>query len=56
MHRVVARILAIRTRLSSLQLTALRRLVADFGWVVEGLDATTRQADQDDFESRLQNK
>jgi hypothetical protein len=56
MHRLVARILAIRMRLSTLQLTVLRRLVAEFGWVVDGLDATTRQADQDEFESRLQNK
>jgi hypothetical protein len=56
MHRLVARILAIRMRLSTLQLTALRRLVAEFGWVVDGLDVTARQADQDDFELRLQNK
>jgi hypothetical protein len=56
MHRLVARILAIRMRLSTLQLTVLRRLVAEFGWIVDGLDATARQADQDDFESRLQNK
>jgi hypothetical protein len=56
MHRLVARILAIRMRLSTLQLTALRRIVAEFGWVVDGLDVTTRQANQDDFVSRLQNK
>ena len=56
MHRLVARILAIRMRLSTLQLTALRRLVAEFGWVIDGFDITTRQADQDDFESRLENK
>jgi hypothetical protein len=56
MHRLVARILGIRMRLSGLQLAALRRLVTEFGWIVEGLDSTTRQSDQYDFESRLSNK
>jgi hypothetical protein len=56
MHRLIARIVGLRMRLSSLQLAALRRLVVEFGWADDGLEISPGLSDQDDFASRLVGK
>jgi hypothetical protein len=56
LHRMLARIAGIRTRLSSLQLAAVRRLAGEFGWTSEVLGIATDQVGQDNFATRLGNK
>jgi hypothetical protein len=55
-NRVLARIVPIRARLSSLQLAAVRRLAEEFGWALDGLELRTDQASQNDLAARLENK
>jgi hypothetical protein len=56
MHRLLARIVAIKMRLSTLQLAAVKRLVVEFGWSSEGLETAENQTGQDSFALRLSDK
>lgn len=56
MHRLIARIVAVRMRLSTLQLAAVKRLLVEFGWPDEGFEVTPKRADRDEFAIRLADK
>jgi hypothetical protein len=49
MHQLLARIVAIKMRLSTLQLAAVRQLVIEFGWSSEELQTVQHQTAQDSF-------
>jgi hypothetical protein len=55
-HRMLARVTRLRTRLSSLQRNAVTRLEEEFGWKTEPIKLVAEQPLPDDFASRLSHK